>query len=95
MVYSFSCRKVRCQRGLTFSKRLDDAIIISTGLNNWKKAGDKSREHESSQDHREAWMKNAALEQQSVVALANASTVEEQKMRRSLLIFCSFLHYNT
>ena len=66
-VFCFYCRNAYLKKLITFSTKADYAFITK-GYDNWKKAKARFHSHELSQTHREACMKNKAIEEPSVLA---------------------------
>jgi len=83
-IFCFYCYAATKQQLVTFSKKNSEAFV-SVGFDNWKKALEKFREHESSQMHQESQMKLHAIKQTSVAVQLSSQKANEQKNNRKML----------
>lgn len=78
------CRQAYLHSLFTFSKSADKAFSI-LGFNNWKKAIEKFKSHETSMAHKEACTKWHSREGPSIATQLNSQLRQSQQLRRGLL----------
>ena len=84
-VFCVQCRQARSLKMLSFSKKGDDAFTTK-GFNNFKKAIEKFRIHETCETHLEAQLKCSLLGKKSISEQLSSLTAKVQNERR-----CGFL----
>ena len=84
LVFCYYCRKIK-QKGLsTLSSKQEKAFTVD-GFGNWKKALQRFKEHESSQDHKESMEKHILMRQPSVASQLTTQLETSQALHRRLL----------
>ena len=73
------------EKKLISAERMREGVFMKGGFGNWRKAGDKFREHEKSSFHLEVVSKLSALKQTSINALLSQAIAKDQVTARTVL----------
>ena len=83
--FCYYCRAAVSKGLINFSKK-GKGTFVHTGFDNWKKAKERSKEHERCQVHMEACMKLEFLQQPSIATRLSSQLQENQEQRRKMLL---------